>query len=446
MDREDTEAHFLTQDTIVIAGAGISGLSFAISIHKLWPSLVADVPPPPLILYERDPCAVPPGREGYSLSLRSDRPSKGIQTLQKMGILDHILKASITKMGDDEDGAVEEAPHGKGGFCVWDRNFHKVMKIQSTTPSGCPVASLRIARASLRQALVDTVEALPGVTIIWNEAITNVSPPSQDSSSIRLMTSSGNAVDCSVLIAADGASSKLRALLRPNDVLRFAGPTCVYGVANIGKHHPSARADEFGCAISGTGSACFFAPVDCEKMLWCLSWLVDRPMTLKKSPLAKEDASTLLEEVRSIGAPFGVRFESMVNDTDAKSVTQFNAMDKQPFAHAGQYVTGNGLESLCGRIVFLGDANHAVSPFAGNGANLAMMDAWDFAESLIRSRSLEEAIAKYDKLAMSRSKQVIRMSHFNIRVMHSQGWMQWFWCVCEHAMWKYANSFTGWVS
>lgn len=81
----------------MVAGAGISGLAFAFSLHKLWLSKSLDSAPPPLItLYKRDSCAVLEGREGYGLSLRNDRPSKGIQALQKMGLLDRMLEASIS--------------------------------------------------------------------------------------------------------------------------------------------------------------------------------------------------------------------------------------------------------------------------------------------------------------------------------------------------------------
>lgn len=424
---QNIKHHFLADETIVISGAGISGLAFAISLHKVWPSISHDSTPPSLLLYERDPCAVPEGREGYSLSLRSDPPSKGVQTLQKIGLLDRMLKTSIVAMGE---GRTEEGEnHGEGGFCVWDKDLKRVFKVQSKTPDGCPVAGLRISRADLRRTLVEAVEELPNVTIKWDETITSIASTPSQTTPMQLTTSKGNTVPCSILLAADGSSSKLRSLLRPDDGLHFAGPTCIYGVTSIHAHHPSQRHDEFGAAISGTGTACFFAPVDREKMLWSLSRIIDNPPIPKQRPLSPEDANALMEESRSVGSIFGPRFEKMLNDTDPKSLTQFNAKDKQPFVHSGCYITAPHLKDLDGRIVFLGDANHAVSPFAGNGANLALMDGWDFAESLVNSSNLEGAIGKYDVLAVGRAKQVIRMSHFNIRVMHSQGWMLWVWYV-----------------
>ena len=78
-----------------------------------------------------------------------------------------------------------------------------------------------------------------------------------------------------------------------------------------------------------------------------------------------------------------------------------------------------------GNVIFIGDANHAVSPFSGAGSNLALMDGLDLAEQLCKASSFEEAVKAYDKLAIPRSKQVIRMSHFTISVAHSTGWWTW---------------------
>ena len=48
-----------------------------------------------------------------------------------------------------------------------------------------------------------------------------------------------------------------------------------------------------------------------------------------------------------------------------------NALDKRPFAHEN-----------CSLIIFIRDSNHAICPFAGNGANMTLCDAWDLAEQL----------------------------------------------------------------
>jgi 2-polyprenyl-6-methoxyphenol hydroxylase-like FAD-dependent oxidoreductase len=76
-------------------------------------------------------------------------------------------------------------------------------------------------------------------------------------------------------------------------------------------------------------------------------------------------------------------------------------------------------------VVFIGDSNHAVSPFAGNGANMAMADAWDLAEQLCKHETLEDALKAYDSIAIPRSKAVIKFSHRTIVLGHATGWRLW---------------------
>ncbi|ODQ70252.1 hypothetical protein LIPSTDRAFT_107393 [Lipomyces starkeyi NRRL Y-11557] len=50
-------------------------------------------------------------------------------------------------------------------------------------------------------------------------------------------------------------------------------------------------------------------------------------------------------------------------------------MDKEAFPHTG----GNQNHVS---VVFIGDSNHAVSPSAGNGANMALKDGWSLQSNL----------------------------------------------------------------
>ncbi|KAH7386023.1 hypothetical protein BKA66DRAFT_569334 [Pyrenochaeta sp. MPI-SDFR-AT-0127] len=437
--------HPLSNKHIVVAGAGISGLAFAISLHKLWPSVSSSLPPR-ITLYERDPCAVPKHREGYSLSIRSDNPSAGIQTLQKMGMLDLMMERSIATSGEQSDKK-------EGGYCVWKvsseagadgkgRTWDRVLKIASKRPDGCPVAGLRIARAELRRTLAEAVEQLPSVEIRWDSPISSISLSADKTIVVHQPNGATDTAD--LLIAADGSGSKIRSLLRPSDTLQFAGPTCIYARCPIADLHPSGDASEYGSVISGHGHGLFIAPVDHKSMVWCLSWHVGSPPLARKQPMPPHESEALLQEARQQGlSVYGERFENLLQSTDLNTVTKFNALDKPVFPHSTGYIQESSFAGLEGKVMFMGDANHAVSPFAGNGANLAMMDGWDFAESLVQTSHsshesdekdqgefedyLKNSINRYDSLAVGRAQKVIRMSRFSMKVMHSQGWWTNLW-------------------
>ena len=122
-----------------------------------------------------------------------------------------------------------------------------------------------------------------------------------------------------------------------------------------------------------------------------------------------EQVKALLDEARSIGHMMAEPFSTIVAATEPETTFVHSARDKKPFPHDK---TPKG-------VLFVGDSNHAVSPFAGNGANLALKDGWDLAAQLCQGETLESAVAAYDKLAVPRAIKTVKTSHQRIRVAHS---------------------------
>lgn len=65
---------------------------------------------------------------------------------------------------------------------------------------------------------------------------------------------------------------------------------------------------------------------------------------------------------------FGEPFRTLIANSDAATVRVFNSKDKEPFAHG----VANDLPP---GVVSIGDSNHAVTLFAGSGANMALLDS-----------------------------------------------------------------------
>ena len=72
-------------------------------------------------------------------------------------------------------------------------------------------------------------------------------------------------------------------------------------------------------------------------------------------------------------------------------------------------------------ITLLGDAAHLMPPYAGEGVNMAMLDALELSKSLTSEKftDLKSAIAQYEKQMFARFAEVGRETLDNTEFMHS---------------------------
>jgi 2-polyprenyl-6-methoxyphenol hydroxylase-like FAD-dependent oxidoreductase len=326
---------FLAGKKIIIAGAGISGLSFAIALHKFWLSQDPSIPPFTITFYERDSAILGPDREGYSLSIRSDGQSGGMKTLKNLGLVDLLLSKSITGI---QGGA-------SGNFCLWDREWEEIIRMgPKTLPPGTPHPHMRIARNVLRQTLV---EAVPKQSKIhWGTACMGAVEMSNGRVGVQL--SNGKVDECDLLIAADGSKSKIRMSLRPEDKLNYAGAVCIGGNAKFSGEIPEPANKDWGAHLTGTGTGLFVSPIDEHSAVWNISYLSPTPRALLKQPWTEEQRNEVLKEALERGKEIVEPFATYVKATDMATLLMLNTMDKPAFSHKELKNT---------RIVFIGDAN-----------------------------------------------------------------------------------------
>lgn len=379
----------------------MAGLSFVIALQKQWQSQDPSLIRPSITIYERDASKnAGLGREGYSLSIRSDGQSGGMQTLQKLGLLDLMIERTGGSQKDHD-----------GTFCIWDKDWNEVFRAQQNLKPGLSQPHIRSSRNVLRQTLL---EAVPDdVEIKWGVICTGAEKGSDEK--IKVQLSNGTTDECDLLIAADGSRSKIRTAIRPNDILKYQGVVSVLGTARFVDTVPRPADKDWGMNMTGTGIGLFVGPVDQHSAVWSLSYLDPELKEVPKQPLSAAEYRALVKFVLEHGSTIPEPFRAYVEATDQSSVSVLNAMDKEPFSHDSE-----GLKDL--PIVFIGDANHAVSPFAGNGANMALMDGWALAEQLCKHNTLTAALASYDAESLPRSRSVLKMSHRTIAMTHWTGW------------------------
>jgi 2-polyprenyl-6-methoxyphenol hydroxylase-like FAD-dependent oxidoreductase len=303
----DTTSHFLSGKKIIISGAGIAGLSFAVALHKQWQSLPQDTnPPPTLEIFERDTLDAVDSRGGYSLSLRSDSPSYGIQTLQKMGILDDMINAAVPLANGE-----------KGSACIWDEKLRRLLKISAKVPKGLPVGGLRILRGKIRRVLTNALED----KINWGVSCVGAVVGERG---VEVSLSNGKIKKCDYLVVCDGASSKLRSVLRPEEQLQPLGVSIIMAASKYDdKPRPTPVNSSWGLVLRGNGTAAFISPMDEHTALWSLSRRLE-PRESANPPFSDAQIAEIMDEARQLSTNYPALIQDLISRTDPLSLRRFD--------------------------------------------------------------------------------------------------------------------------
>lgn len=402
--------HFLEGKRVIVAGGGIAGLTFVAALHALWdPSLK----PPEITVLERQTREASIQQDPYTLTLNGGNQDDGLVAIQQLDLLDTIRAPATTS---------------SGAIMVWSDTWKYLASLNPKPVTGLPAATMRISRADLKRILMETAEEKSPATTTtmttWRYgcACTGAEQVSK-TGKIRVSicdaaTAISTQEECDLLIAADGADSAILASMRPSDMeLEYAGATQIGGISRLPEGLPTRIAEDYGLQMSsGEGVCCIYTPFDTQTVGWALSRMEPAGRRKAKGPssFSAEEFAALKKEALKTGAMFKEPFRTIVEATDPCTAFIRPALERPPFAH-------NPGRS---QVIFIGDANHVLSPFEFVGANLALKDGWDLAEQLCHAANLDAAVAAYDGLSIPRAKHLIKHSHERIGFGHSTG-MKW---------------------
>ncbi|MGW6795863.1 FAD-dependent oxidoreductase [Streptomyces chartreusis] len=355
----------MTTDThhpVLVVGAGLSGLTLARVLHVH-------------------------GLEAVVLDLEANahtRPQGGMLDLHE-----ETGQAALRVAGLHEQFRAEVHPGGQA-LRILDKHARVLLEEADDGTGGRP----EIDRGDLREILL---RSLPENTIRWNSKVIGARALGTGQHEVTL--ADGTVLTTDLLVGADGAWSRVRPLLSAATP-EYSGISFVELVLlDADTRHPECAELIGGGMFFALGDdKGFLAHRETDGSLHVYTALRAEEHWLSTLDFTDPDAvRATLSECFADWAP-GLR--RLIAECDGPPVPRL--VHALPIGHEWRRTPG---------VTLLGDAAHLMSPFAGEGANLAMIDGAELGQALAaHPGDTEAALSVYEKALFPRSEETARQS------------------------------------
>jgi len=334
---------------VAIIGGGIGGVALAVAcLHRGIP----------FTLYERDN-NFDARSQGYGLTLQ--QASKAIEGFGILSLKDAVI--STKHVVHTTDGKVI----GEWGLRKWLQTDAKVSAKRS---------NIHIARQSLRLALLDQ---LGDQNIVqWGHQLTGFKEIEGESVDLTFQVNGQTKkAKANLLVGADGIRSVVRKLMIGDDVTPLSYLDCIVilGICPLSALN--------GIDSPLLDSATVFQTANGNERIYMMPYTSNSVMWQLSFPMQEDDAKVL-----SSKGPGALKEEAIKRTQWHDPIPQIVAAT--PEAQISGYpvydreLLNEALLEKAGNITLIGDAAHPMSPFKGQGANQALLDALTLARAIAR--------------------------------------------------------------
>ncbi len=360
---------------IAIVGCGPGGLTLA----RLLQTKGASVK-----VYERDHNSDARAK-GATLDLHDE---SGLKAIREAGLMAEF-------MANYRPGADHLRIVNKNGNIVIEDNVNR----------GDELSRPEIDRGPLQKILLDSLQP---DTVVWDSQFVALHP--QDNS-WRLEFKNGTSAYADLVIAADGANSKIRPYVTPVKPF-YSGVTMVEGaVYNSEIASPKvhellhggkifALDDEKSLIVSSKGDGSLVFYTGCKT---AESWSRDCGIDFT-------DKAQVLAWFKTEYAGWSDLWQELFENASAAFIPRPQYC--MPLDQAWEALPN---------LTMLGDAAHLMPPYAGEGVNMAMLDALELSQCLTNNiyKNLQEAIAAYEKQMLARNSETAAQTLESTAALHS---------------------------
>jgi len=261
-----------------------------------------------------------------------------------------------------------------------------------------------IDRNELRNTLINSLQE---GTIKWNHEAKQILP--QDGKHAIQFADGQISPPYDLIVGADGAWSKVRPLLSPAKP-EYSGMSMVelrYSDAKkrvphidqlvgIGMLMATSNGKGILAQQNGNGSIRNYLALRVPE-----DWVKTCGIDFTNSVECKKELLKLFDD-------WSDDLKTMITDCDDEIIPR--AMYALPVGHKWENKPG---------LTIIGDAAHLMTPFAGQGANLAMIDGCDLAELIVK-KDLSAAVKEFEEIMFPRAAKAASRTASNIKMMFAE--------------------------